>query len=233
VVRRAGLLALVLGVRLPFTDSGTPMRGYWPLMVLGGALVLRVVWQTRPHRWAAHRRGPLRQRTAYDNRWVRVELVEVQTSSGARFEHHVVHLGRIAIALIVNEREEVLMLYRHRFAVDQWGYELLGGLVEDGEDPAATAAREALEESGWQPVGQPEPLISFEPLPGQVTAPIEVFLWRDARQVGQPTDLDEQGRLEWVPLASVPTLAGRGQLLGAGTLVALLYYLTRAAQPTS
>jgi hypothetical protein len=139
----AGLLALVLAVRLPFTDSGTPMRGYWPLMVLGGALVLRVVWQTRPHRWAAHRRGPLRQRTAYDNRWVRVELVEVQTSSGARFEHHVVHLGRIAIALIVNEREEVLMLYRHRFAVDQWGYELLGGLVEDGEDPAATAAREA------------------------------------------------------------------------------------------
>ncbi|MDT7663371.1 MAG: hypothetical protein QOD04_2927 [Pseudonocardiales bacterium] len=173
------------------------------------------------------------QRTAYDNRWVRVELVEVQTSSGARFEHHVVHLGRIAIALIVNEREEVLMLYRHRFAVDQWGYELLGGLVEDGEDPAATAAREALEESGWQPVGEPEPLISFEPLPGQVTAPIEVFLWRDARQVGQPSDPDEQGRLEWVPLASVPTLAGRGQLLGAGTLVALLYYLTRAAQPTS
>src|SRR5882757_1334076 len=104
------------------------------------------------------------QRTAYDNRWVRVELVEVQTSSGARSEHHVVHLGRIAIALIVNERDEVLMLYRHRFAVVQWGYELLGGLVEDDEDPAATAAREALEESGWQPVGQPEPLISFEPL---------------------------------------------------------------------
>jgi 8-oxo-dGTP pyrophosphatase MutT (NUDIX family) len=50
------------------------------------------------------------------------------------------------------------MLYRHRFAVDQWGYELLGGLVEDGEAPAATAAREALEESGWQPVGEPEPL---------------------------------------------------------------------------
>jgi hypothetical protein len=48
----AGLLALVLGVRLPFTDSGTPLRGYWPLMVLGGALVLWVLWQTRPHRRA-------------------------------------------------------------------------------------------------------------------------------------------------------------------------------------
>jgi hypothetical protein len=26
----------------------------------------------------------------------------------------------------------VLMLHRYRFAVDKWGYELLGGLVEEG-----------------------------------------------------------------------------------------------------
>jgi ADP-ribose pyrophosphatase len=167
------------------------------------------------------------ERLVYDNRWVQVGLVDVQTPSGARFEHHVVHLGRIAIALIVNDRGEVLMLWRHRFATNQWGYELLGGLVEDGEDPAATAAREAVEESGWQPVGEPVPLVSFEPLPGQVTAAIEVFLWRDARHVGNPSDLDELGRLEWVSLAAVPELAGRGHLLGAGTLVALLYYLSR------
>ncbi|WP_433560199.1 hypothetical protein ACQPWY_26375 [Pseudonocardia xinjiangensis] len=30
------------------------------------------------------------------------------------------------------------MLRRHRFAVDEWGYELLGGLVEPGESSAAT-----------------------------------------------------------------------------------------------
>jgi 8-oxo-dGTP pyrophosphatase MutT (NUDIX family) len=69
-------------------------------------------------------------------------------------------------------------------ATDQWGYELLGGLVEEGEDPAATAAREAVEESGWAPVGDPEKLISFEPLPGNVTAPVDVFLWRRAEQIG-------------------------------------------------
>ena len=167
------------------------------------------------------------ERTVYHSRWVRIRLVDVQTASGARFEHHVVQLGRIAIALIVNADDEVLMLYRHRFAVDQWGYELLGGLVEQGEDPAATAAREALEESGWQPVGEPEHLVGFEPLPGQVNAPTEVFLWRQARQVGPPSDLDELGRVEWVPLASVPQMVAQGQLLGAGTLVALLYYLAR------
>jgi ADP-ribose pyrophosphatase len=167
------------------------------------------------------------ERPVYDGGWVRLDLVDVQTSGGARFEHHVVRLGRIAIALIVNEREEALMLWRHRFATDQWGYELLGGVVEDGEEPAATAAREAREESGWRPVGEPERLVAFEPLPGQVTAPVEVFLWRQAQRIGAPTDPDEIGRVEWVPLSRVGDLARRQQLLGAGTLVPLLYYLSR------
>ena len=57
-----------------------------------------------------------------------------------------------------------------------------------------------MEESGWAPVGEPEKLISFEPLPGNVTAPVDVFLWRRAEQVGEPTDTEEVGRLEWVPM---------------------------------
>jgi len=103
---------------------------------------------------------------------------------------------------------------------------LLGGLVEEDEDPAATAAREAVEESGWAPVGDPEKLISFEPLPGNVTAPVDVFLWRRAEQVGEPTDTEEVGRLEWVPMSRIPDLAQRGELLGSGAVVPLLYYLT-------
>ena len=67
-----------------------------------------------------------------------------------------VHFSPIAIAVIVDERDRVLMLWRYRFVTDQWGYELLGGLVEEGEGSAATAAREAEEESGWRPVGEPE-----------------------------------------------------------------------------
>jgi ADP-ribose pyrophosphatase len=136
-----------------------------------------------------------------------------------------VHLGRIAIALVVNDQDQILMLWRYRFVTEQWGYELLGGLVDEGEDAAATAAREAEEESGWRPLGEPERLVSFEPLPGQVTAPVDVFLWRRAERIGEPTDTEEVGRVEWVPLSRVPELVRRQELLGSGTLVALLYYL--------
>lgn len=165
------------------------------------------------------------ERLVYDNRWVRLGLVDVQAPNGNRWEYHVVHLARIAIALVVNDRDEALMLWRYRFATDQWGYELLGGLVDEGEDSAATAAREAAEESGWRPLGEGEHLVSFEPLPGQVTAPMDIYLWRGAEHIGDPTDTEEVGRIEWVPLSRVNELAQRQQLLGSGTLVALLYYL--------
>lgn len=165
----------------------------------------------------------------YDNRWVRLALADVEAPNGERWEHHVVHLGRVAVALVVNDADEVLMLWRYRFATEQWGYELPGGLVDEGEDAAATAARETREECGWRPVGEPEPLPSFEPLPGMVTSRIDAFLWRGAELVGEPTDTEEAGRVEWVPLARVPELARRGELLGAGTLVPLFYFLSSRA----
>jgi ADP-ribose pyrophosphatase len=165
------------------------------------------------------------ERLIYDNRWVRVGLVDVQAPNGERWEYHVVHLARIAIALVVNDRDEALMLWRYRFPTEQWGYELLGGMVDDGEEAAITAAREAAEESGWEPVGEPEHLVSFEPLPGQVTAPVDVYLWRAAKHIGEPTETEEVGRVEWVPLSRVPELAQRKELLGSGTMVALLYYM--------
>lgn len=165
------------------------------------------------------------ERFVYDNRWVRLGLVDVEAPNGERWEYHVVHLARIAIGLIVDERDRVLMLWRYRFPTDQWGYELLGGLVEDGEDPADTARREVGEETGYRPVGEPEHLVSFEPLPGQVTADTDVYLWRKVEKVGEPTDTEEVGRLEWVPLSRVLEFVKRREVLGAGALVPLLYYL--------
>jgi ADP-ribose pyrophosphatase len=149
--------------------------------------------RTVPHAYAAAvaetRSGwqTFGEKTIYDNRWVRLGLVDVGAPNGERWDYHVVHLGRIAVALIVDNRDRVLMLWRYRFVTEQWGYELLGGLVDEGED-AAAAAREAEEESGWRPLGEPERLVSFEPLPGQVTVPIDEAR-RAARRAGRRGDL--------------------------------------------
>lgn len=178
---------------------------------------------TNPGAW--HTFG---SRRIYDNRWIQLDLVEVQAPNGERFEHHVVRLDTVAIALVVNERDEVLMLQRHRFAIDTWGYELLGGIVEDGETPVAAAEREAVEESGWRPLGEPTHLASFEPMPGMVTSRTDVFWWRGAQYVGEPTDTEEAGTVEWVPAKRARHLLANNELLGAGTIVGIQAWLLAA-----
>ncbi|KJK49536.1 NUDIX hydrolase [Lentzea aerocolonigenes] len=179
-------------------------------------------------KWGVHG-----ERTVYDNRWVKVKLVDVEPPDGSRFEHHVVELDHVAVALLINDREEVLTLWRYRFAVDQWGYELVGGLVEEGEDPATTAAREAEEETGWRPVGEPEHIGTFQPLPGIIKAPVDAYVWRDAEKVGEPTDGEEAARIEWISVDRILDLVRRGEVLGSGAIVPLLYYLASRAAGAS
>ncbi|MEV4245681.1 NUDIX domain-containing protein [Streptosporangium canum] len=88
-------------------------------------------------RWVVHG-----ERLIYDNRWIRLGLVDVAIPDGERFEHHVVHLDRAAIAVAVDDQNRVLLMWRHRFLADRWGWELPGGLIDAGEDAMATAARE-------------------------------------------------------------------------------------------
>jgi 8-oxo-dGTP pyrophosphatase MutT (NUDIX family) len=141
----------------------------------------------------------------------------------------------VAIAAIVDEDAgAVLMLRRERWVIGQWGYELLGGLVEDGEDPADTAVREAVEESGWRPRGPGEHLLTIHPLPGIVDTVMDCYLWRHgADHVGDPSDPQEVGTVTWMPLERVQELITQGQLLGAATALALLYYLATPAEPVA
>jgi 8-oxo-dGTP pyrophosphatase MutT (NUDIX family) len=172
------------------------------------------------------------ERIVYDDPWVRLALVDIEPPDGRRFEYHVVRLRTVVVTLVVNDADQVLMLWRHRFATGEWGWELPGGILDVGEDPASAAVREAEEETGWRPAAV-EHLVSFQPMPGMVDTPHVVYLARSVEHVGDPTDREEAGRVEWVPLSTVVDLAGKGELLGSGSLVGLLYYLAGRAAPNS
>ena len=82
------------------------------------------------------------ERTIYDNPWVWLGQVDVELPDGERFWHHVVRLHRAAMIVLLDGENRVLLLWRHRFVQDRWGWELPGGLIDDDEEPADTAARE-------------------------------------------------------------------------------------------
>jgi 8-oxo-dGDP phosphatase len=92
--------------------------------------------------------------------------------------------------------------------------------VDDGEEPAAAANRELEEETGYR-AGQLAHLVTFQPMPGTIDAEHYVFTGRDPRRLGDPTDLTEAARVEWVPLASIPALIAAGEIWSAGSVAAL------------
>lgn len=178
-------------------------------------------------RWQLHGKREL-----YDNRWVKLELWDVEPPGVERFEHHVVTLQRVSIAAVLDEQDRVLMLWRYRFVADQFGWELPGGIVDAGEDGLATALREVEEETGWRPA-QLEHVVTFQPMIGMVDSPHNIYVGRGAEKVGEPTDLEEAGHVQWVPLSDIPGLMAKGDLMGSGTLVALLHILANRAKYTA
>jgi len=168
------------------------------------------------------------ERTIYDNPWVWLGQIDVELPDGERFWHHVVRLHRAAVIVLLDDQKRALLMWRHRFVQDRWGWELPGGLIDEDEEPAETAARELEEETGYR-AGRVEHLVTFQPMVGMVDSEHVVFVGRDPEKVGEPTDVSEVARMEWVPLASVPGLVAEGKIWSAGTLVGLLQLIAAGA----
>lgn len=161
------------------------------------------------------------ERAIYDDPWVWLGQVDVEVPGEDRFWHHVVRLKRAAMIALVDDRSRVLLMWRHRFVQDRWGWELPGGVIEPGEDPAVTAARELAEETGYE-ARSVEHLVTFQPMVGMVDSEHVVFTGRGPRRHHAPVDVSESDRIEWVPLEKVPGLIRAGDVWNSGTLVALL-----------
>src|SRR4051794_10437348 len=108
-------------------------------------------------RWKVHG-----ERVVDGSRRGRLSVVEIELPDGVRFEQYVLRLPKGVIVAVVRAGK-VLMMWRHRFVIDRWVWDLPGGYADEAEDLAVTAAREVEEETGWRP-GPLERLLSFQPM---------------------------------------------------------------------
>lgn len=164
------------------------------------------------------------KRTLYRDQWVHLRTADIELPDGRHLDHRLIETGPGAGAVVVNEGK-ILLLWRHRFITDTWGWEIPIGGIEPGETPEQAARREVEEETGWRTSGPLTPLVYTQPSPGLMTAEHHIFKAQGAEQLGEPADGFESERIEWAPLSDVHSLIAKGDISSGTTMVALLYLL--------
>jgi 8-oxo-dGTP pyrophosphatase MutT (NUDIX family) len=175
-------------------------------------------------KWTVHG-----ERVIYDSEWMRLALTDIEIPGGPRFEHHVLRMPAHAAGTVVADPARgVLMLWRHRFTTDTWGWEVPAGRIDAGETPAEAAAREVLEETGWRP-GPLRHLTTYYPHNGTSDATFHLFVADGATEVGPPSDPSESERVEWLTIDRLRAAISAGSIGDGLSLTALLWWLLHSA----
>ena len=123
---------------------------------------------------------------------------------------------------------QVLLIRQFRHAADGFIWEVPAGRLDSGEPPESCAARELEEETGMR-ARRLERLTTIYTTPGFTDERIHLFVARDLREAPRALDADELIEVSPVPLARAYRMADAGEILDAGTLVALYRFRGRAA----
>jgi 8-oxo-dGTP pyrophosphatase MutT (NUDIX family) len=176
-------------------------------------------------RWTVHGRREL-----YESEWVNLWLEDVELPDGQRLQHHVLRMPRRSVTVVVldEDGERVLLLWRHRFITDTWGWEVPAGWTEGDEALEETARREVEEETGWTPLSLTQ-LTTYYALPGLADLHFTMFRADGARYLGAPSDGSEASRVEWVPIANLQKLVDEGHITDGPSLMALSFTLAFVA----
>jgi 8-oxo-dGDP phosphatase len=164
------------------------------------------------------------ERVLYDSDWVRLAIADVLLPDGNQVDHHLVRMPRAAAGTVIVDAGRVLLMYRHRFITDTWGWEIPAGMIDDGEAADRAAIRESVEESGWEPRSV-QPLCSFNPAVGVLDQTFHIFVSSDAVHRGDPIDTNEAARIEWHPIDRVVAMLSAGEITDGLSFGALSFAL--------
>lgn len=112
----------------------------------------------------------------------------------------IVHMRNYINALVLNDAGQAMIIEGYKHGLGRSSWQVMGGYIEDDEDPLAAAQRELLEETGyhsddWQHLG------SFVVDANRHGGVAHFFLARNARPIAEPDHDDlEQFVVRWVAI---------------------------------
>ena len=167
----------------------------------------------------------------YESDWVNVYLDDVELPDGSHIDHHVLTMPKASqTAIVLNDNaDQILLIRRHRFITDKWGWEVPAGWVEPEESPEDSIKREILEETGHS-VASVRPLAEYDAIPGISSMHFTAWIAEGARHQ-QGGDGIEANQVEWHTVSSLPSLITSGEVVDGPSLTALAIYISTCAQP--
>jgi 8-oxo-dGDP phosphatase len=164
------------------------------------------------------------ERTVWTGRQITVAMRDVVGPDRSRHEREVVHHPGAVGVLPLHADGAVTLVRQYRAPIDQTLWEVPAGLRDvEGEDPAATAARELAEEAGLE-AGTLEHLITFHNSPGFCDEAVLIYLATDLSEVPDDRQGIEEQHMEVarMPLAQALAMVDDGGITDAKTVIALL-----------
>jgi len=182
--------------------------------------------------WSGTVKDSLEPATLVDNetvhvggKWkVNVETIDI---AGQRVKRDIViHPGAVAI-LVLNDRDEVLLIRQYRQALGMFLFETPAGLLDiPNENPLDAAQRELAEEAGVR-ADRWDTLVDFYNSPGGSSEAIRIYLAREIAELsdgrvvtGEAEEIDLP--CVWIPLERAVELVLGGDLGNPTAVVGIL-----------
>ncbi|MEX1170807.1 MAG: NUDIX hydrolase [Chloroflexota bacterium] len=166
--------------------------------------------------WLRHSR-----RVAYENAWITIWHDEVTRPDGTPGVYGIVHFANLAVGVLaIDADDRVLLVGQHRYALDEYSWEIPEGGVPDGENALEGARRELREETGvdaseWVELGRSH-------LSNSVSDELAILYLATGLTTGVATpDGTEALDVRWVPFDEVLTMTLDGRITDALTVLAI------------
>lgn len=150
-----------------------------------------------------------------------VERLTIHTPAGKSLEREVIrHPGAVVVVPIMPDRRIVLVrVFRHALAMPQ--VECCAGTLDPRETPERCAARELIEETGYEAASL-IPLASFWTTPGMTDERMHAFVASGLTHVGQKLEEDESIEVLLVEAGEALAMVERGEISDGKSMLALM-----------
>ncbi len=167
-----------------------------------------------------------------DTPWVKIikDRLRRRNSAEERDYYYLTSPGEAVAIVALTDDGRVLLTRQYRHPVRRIIWDLPAGAMQPGEDPAAAARRELLEETGYR-AGELVQLAYFNQFPGSMNIGTHLFMAKTLTWVGQRLDPGEELEIIAMPFDQALEMVVNGDVIDGALMLGLLLVAQKGLVP--